>query len=77
MPDKRFGMFDMLKGVFRAKKPLSEDIVYQAERIISDYVSHKRGQIHLKCYKRKHTLKNLMLVCLFGALLFVAYRIVA
>lgn len=76
MPDKKFGVFEMLKGVFKIKKPPAEDIVYQAERIISEYVSQKRTETVSRCLKKRHIAKNIVITFLFAFALFCFYRII-
>ena len=75
MPEKKFGMFEILKGVFRIKKSPGEDIVYRAEQIVADYVAKKRGEILSKYRKKNHWLLNLFIVVGSGVILFMAYRL--
>ncbi|MBQ4631241.1 MAG: hypothetical protein IJB70_09685 [Clostridia bacterium] len=76
MPEKKFGMINILKGVFKIKKPVCEDIVHQADRIIADYVAQKRGEILSKYKNKKHWLRNLFLVLGFFLGLFFIYILV-
>jgi len=75
MPEKKSGMLDILKGVLKPRKMNSEDIVYQAERVISDYVSRRRNEIICKYKGKKNYVLNVMLVLVSGVLLYCVYRI--
>ncbi|MBQ4526502.1 MAG: hypothetical protein II998_00355 [Clostridia bacterium] len=75
MPEKKNGMIEKIKGVFKVKKPVCEDIVYQAEQVISEYIARKRNEILTKYGKKKHRLLNLLLIFFSGALLYFLYCI--
>lgn len=75
MPEKKTGMLEILKGVFKIKKPCCEDIVYQAEKVIADYVSRRRNEIISKYHRKKHHFLNFLIVCISGALIYFVYRL--
>ena len=72
MPEKKQGMMDIFKIVFKGKRNFNEDIVYQAEKVVSQYISIKKNEIIGK-YSKKTKLANIVLwglaglsgVCLF------------
>lgn len=75
MPEKRQGMIEKLIGVFRGKKPCCEDILDQAERVISEYVSRRRNEIINKYRKRKNRFLNFAMFMMSVAFLYFVYRI--
>lgn len=77
MPEKKSGMLDILKGVFKPRKMNSEDIVYQAERVISDYISRRRNEIIYKYKGKKSRILNVMIFLVSGVMIYCVYRIFA
>lgn len=77
MPEKKSGMSEFLKGVFKIKKPCCDDIVYQAEKVIADYVARRRNEIISKYNKKKHHFLNFVIFVVSGALLYFVYRLIA
>ena len=75
MPAKKSGMTDFLKGVFKIKKPYYDDIVYQAEKIISDYVAKRRTEIISKYNKKKHRLLNFFITATSCVIVYLIYRL--
>ena len=75
MPEKKSGMTDFWKGVFKIKKPYYDDVVYQAEKIISDYVDKRRTEIINKYNKKKHRLLNFMIFAVSSATIYFIYRL--
>ena len=77
MPEKKSGMTEFLKGVFKIKKPYYDDIVYQAEKIISDYVTKRRTEIISKYSKKKHRFLNFLIIGTSCAIVYLIYRLSA
>ena len=76
MPEKKSGITDFFKGMFKMKKPYQDDIVYQAEKIIADYVAKRRNEIITKYNQKK---SKTVLFFIFGsavALLCFIYNII-
>ncbi len=77
MPEKKSVVAEFLKGVFKIKKSYSNDIVYQAEKVIADYVARRRNEIISKYSKKKHRALSLVIVAASVALVYFVYRIIA
>lgn len=77
MPEKKSVVAEFLKGVFKIKKSYSNDIVYQAEKVIADYVARRRNEIISKYSKKRHRALSLVIVAASGALIYFVYRIIA
>lgn len=75
MPEKKSGMTDFWRGVFKIKKPYYDDVVYQAEKIIADYVAKRRTEIISKYAKKKHRFLNFMIITASCAAVYLIYRI--
>ncbi len=75
MPEKKSVVAEFLKGVFKIKKTYNNDIVYQAEKVIADYVARRRNEIICKYSKKKHHALSLIIVAASGALIYFVYRI--
>ncbi len=76
MPEKKSGMADFWKGVFKIKKSHYDDVVYQAEKIISDYVAKRRTEIISKYNKKKHRLLNFLIFGVSCTALYLICRLV-
>ncbi|MBE7050785.1 MAG: hypothetical protein E7394_08510 [Ruminococcaceae bacterium] len=57
MPEKKQGMLRMIKNALRSKKNCYEDIVHQAETVISQYITIRKNEIIGTCYKKSRMLK--------------------
>lgn len=75
MPEKDKGLVDKLINVFRPRKITYDDIVCQAETVISDYVSRRRNEIIAKYGKKKRSFAGFVIFCISGAALFCLYVI--
>ena len=60
MPEKKQGVLGIIKNVFKAKKCFNEDIVHQAESVITQYISTRKNEI-IGTYTQKNKLLSLML----------------
>ena len=74
MPEKKTGVFDMIMGVFRNKRDGCDDIVAEAENIISNYINIRRNMIAEK-YRRKSRLMSFLLVGVSACVLYMIYRV--
>ena len=73
MPGKKTGVFSIIRGVFRHKKDNCDDIVCQAESVISSYVGCRYDNMVYK-YKLKNRVLNIMLFFAGGFGLYLLYR---
>ncbi len=76
MPEKKSGITDFWRGVFKIKKPYYDDVVYQAEKIIADYVAKKRTEIISKYTKKKNSFANFLIFTVSCAMIYLIYRLV-
>ena len=76
MPEKKSVVSEFLKGVFKIKKSYNNDIVYQAEKVIADYVARRRNEIISKYSKKRHRALNAAIIAASGALIYFVYRII-
>ncbi len=60
MPEKKQGVLGIIKNVFKAKKGFNEDIVHQAENVITQYISTRKNEI-IGTYTQKNKLLSLIL----------------
>ena len=56
MPEKKQGMLRIIKNAFKPKKNCNDDIVYQAEAVISQYISVRKNEIIGTYYKKSKLL---------------------
>lgn len=63
------------KEVFTHKRSMNEDIIYQAEKVISDYLERNEGKMPRLYTSRKKRRLNLMLLILSMGALFCIYKI--
>ena len=59
MPEKKQGMMSILKIVFKGKRNFGEDIIYQAEKVVSQYISIRKNEI-IGRYSKKSKLLGFM-----------------
>ena len=52
MPEKKQGMLYIIKNVFKGKRSCNDDIIYQAEKIVSQYISVRKNEI-IGTYSKK------------------------
>lgn len=74
MPEKRNGMMYIIREVLRMKKPCCGDIVYQSDKVISDYIVRRRNEIINKYNRKKHPILKLVAFCAFVGLVYVSYN---
>lgn len=60
MPEKKQGMLGIIKNVFKPRKNFEEDIVCQAESVVSQYICAKKNEI-IGTYSQKNRLLNFIL----------------
>ncbi|MDY3304725.1 MAG: hypothetical protein SOW78_10730 [Clostridia bacterium] len=75
MPEKKNGMMYIIREVFRMKKPCCGDIVYQSDKVISDYIVRRRNEIINKYNRKKHPVLKFFAFCLFVGAAYAAYRL--
>ncbi len=76
MPEKKSGMTDFWRGVFKIKKPYYDDVVYQAEKIIADYVAKKRTEIISKYNKKKHHFMSFLIFTVSCVTVYLIYKLI-
>lgn len=77
MPDKekKNSMLSMLKGVLKGKRDECGDIVTQAEKVVSDYISRRRNEIINKYCKKKNPFVAFLAIGMSGVFLYLMYMI--
>ena len=75
--EKKNGVLSMLKGVFMGKREECGDIITQAEKVISDYIYKRRNEIINKYCKKKNHCIAFAVLGVSGALLYIAYTLLA
>lgn len=73
MPEKENRIMDKLINAFKPKKNTCEDIVCQAEMVISAYVSKRRDEIIAKYGRKKRSFSGFMIFCASGVILYLIY----
>ncbi len=76
MPEKKSGIAEFFKGMFKMKKPLNDDIVYQAEKIIADYVARRRNEIIAKYHKKKSKAVGFVIFASSLGLVYFVYNLI-
>ena len=69
-------IINVLKGVFAVKRNNCDDIINQAEKIISDYISRRRNEIIDKYAKKNHKILNLVLIATGMGVLYFLYLMI-
>lgn len=73
MPEKRTGVFSIIMGVFKSKKEICEDIVAEAENVISNYIYCRRKELTAGKKKKNRLLKFLSLAA-FAGVIYLIHR---
>ena len=74
MPEKRNGVFGIIRNVFRHKKHSCSDIMYEAEGVISNYIGERKKEIIGK-YRAKNGFLSVVMTGLVIAGLYFLFRI--
>ena len=73
MPEKKSGIMYKLKNVFKPKKIVCEDIVCQADMVISEYISRRRGEIIARYSGKKSRFSGFLIFCVSAIILYLVY----
>ena len=75
MSEKKSLFKIFIKEVFTHKRSMNEDIIYQAEKVISDYIERNEGKLpRVYASKKKRHLGFMLFIFSVGAL-FCLYKI--
>ena len=73
MPEKKSGIMYKLKNVFKPRKIVCEDIVCQADMVISEYISRRRGEIIARYSGKKSHFSGFLIFCVSAIILYLVY----
>ena len=75
MSEKKSLFKILIKEVFTHKRSMNEDIIYQAEKVISDYIERNEGKLPKIFTSKKKRRLNFMLLLFSVGALFCIYKI--